>query len=845
MSIMNDSTGEPAPFPLKELEGFSECSYICFYVDPSIYDKKGFKLKFPDFASSLNYKEIPMKNNLVILCVFCDGFLSGALNLLKSTHNFEVSYIFKDKIIYSCDTAFTVETKKIKFIYDAGKNGKIKDKNFRSPSYLEQYLAFMQLINENTNLMEETKKILSVNLDMELFLYLLENRKEEREDLMKILDSFPKFTIVYNEDKPLKKFDFSLLSPYNNYKILSMIYSVIQDSTELLADINEEDISFFLKYNSKKRENPIFIKKNIFLFFAEKFNQNESMKSICKSVKSIPLLFDCLNSLNKEKFKIIQNLTLKDLPIENLRDDDLIVLIDKYETISEAFAENEIDKVWQLYISKWYCQKEIKELEKVIDKMISVNEKHYANIVKEIKGNIIEKGKALLEKELLIGFDMYKFINEYNHVGNFLSNGSLLLCIGKNVILEELKSNEKVRNEFNKCEFINKINSSLIDNYIEGVLKKVENFYQFYLFFKYIYLLEEKEENEKNIICVNLILSHFMKLLSKNPVIQTNDDFSDVAQKIILFSLMYVSDEKDNNYFINIISQLNRCSFSDNIFILFLKIIINAELKTYIADDVKDNVCKYIIQNFYFNLELEKKIGFLMMIKSVQLKENVILVKFPQLEYIDILALEESESLIYLDQFVNKDIINDAEFKKYTYFDDLIKKCDSIRDILKHKRIVFSDVKKINELIESKKLFNRIFLICLGDIKKSEELEKNILKYTEDYIKYNRELENLIIYYKKYFPISKKNEIDLYLKVRINFKESKINICDIELNDLIYEEIKTFKQYESSQFFVSLYNSLDIKKENKIKDLKKKSKKDLTKQKNYLINVKIFLMEKI
>ena len=831
MSIMNDSIGEPAPNPFKELADHSECSYICFYLDPSIYDKEGFKLKFPDFASSLNYKEIRMKNNLSILCVFCDGFLSGALNLLKSTHNFEVSYSFKNKTIYSCDTAFTVETRKIKFIYDAGKNGKINDKHFRSPSYLEQYLAFKQIVNENTNLIEETKKILSVNLDMELFLYLLENKKEERENLMKILNGFPKFTIIYDENKPLEKFDFSLLSPYKNYKIFSMIYSVIQDSTEILTDINEEDILFFLEYNYKKKEYPIFIKKNIFLLFAEKCCKNESMKRICKSVKSIPLLFDCLNSLNKEKFKIVQNLTFKDLPFENIQDDNLIELIDKYETINEAFDENEIDKVCQLYISKWYYQKDIKELEKIIDKMISVNEKRYVNIIREIKGNIIEKGKDLLKRELLTGFDMYKFINEYNHIGNFLFNGSLLLSMGKNVILEELKSNEKARDEFNKCEFIDKINPSLIGNFIEGVLKKVENFYQFYLFFNYIYLLKEKEENEKNIICVNLILTRFMKLLSKNLVDQTSDYFIEVAQKIILFSLMYVSDEKNNNYYINIINQLNRCSFSDNIFILFIKIIINADIKAYISDDIKDTVCKYIIQNFYFNLELEKKIDFLMMIKSVKLKEKVIFAKFPYLDYKDILDMEESESLIYLEQFVKKNIINNDEFKKYTYFDDLIKKCNSIRDILEHKKIVFSDVKKIKELIENKKLSKKIFLICLGDTEKGEKLEKNIIKYTEDYIKYKIEQYNLIRYYNTYFPISKKEEINLYSKDQINFKESKINICEIKLNDLIYEEIKTFKQYESSQFFVSLYNSLDFKKGEEEKDLKNKEQERFNKAK--------------
>ena len=50
-------------------------------------------------------------------------------------------------------------------------------------------------------------------------------------------------------------------------------------------------------------------------------------------------------------------------------------MIEQYEKVKEAFAENEIDKVWKIFIYKWYNQKDIKELQKVIDKLISVKEK--------------------------------------------------------------------------------------------------------------------------------------------------------------------------------------------------------------------------------------------------------------------------------------------------------------------------------------------------------------------------------------------------------------------------------------------------------------------------------------
>ena len=328
-----------------------------------------------------------------------------------------------------------------------------------------------------------------------------------------------------------------------------------------------------------------------------------------------------------------------------------------------------------------------------------------------------------------------------------------------------------------------------------------------------------------------MILSKFMTLLAKNTNIKINQDFKDIFQKIILLSLMYIENEKDYCYYIKIITNLSRYSFSDNIFLLFSETIINADLKNYISEYLKDNVSEYIIKNFYYNLDIEKKIDFLLLIKSDKLKENLIFIGFPNLKYKDFLNIEESESLIYLEHFIKKELINNNEFIKYKYFNDLRIECQSIKNKLEEKKIIFSDVIKLKNLIEGNKLYSRISLICFGEKEESKKLNEIIQKYTEEYIKYNKELIKLIIYYNKYFPFSKKNEIDLYSKDQINFEKSKIDICNIKINELIYDEIKKFEKYELSKFFVFFYDTLTHKNENEneIEDLKMKEEEQVNK----------------
>ena len=55
---------------------------------------------------------------------------------------------------------------------------------------------------------------------------------------------------------------------------------------------------------------------------------------------------------------------------------------------------------------------------------------------------------------------------------------------------------------------------------------------------------------------------------------------------------------------------------------------------------------------FYFELNIDKKIDFLLKINSVELKEKIIFVKFPNLEFADFLHVEENSSFNYLKHFI-------------------------------------------------------------------------------------------------------------------------------------------------------------------------------------------------
>ena len=474
-------------------------------------------------------------------------------------------------------------------------------------------------------------------------------------------------------------------------------------------------------------------------------------------------------------------------------------------------------KIWQIYIEHYTQENDIKELEIIKDKFSSIDKQFYGKIIDDICSEISTKGKKMILKKKLKGIDMYEFINKYNSYGEFLYDAQLITNIAENINLKELDNDGNTLEEFNKCKFLLKIREDLINNYINGILSQINNFEEFSFFFKYIYNIKtnsDKSDN-KDIIIADLVISRFKTLLQRindNKIIEKSKD---TIKKIILLSLMYIEEDKENNYNEIVVALTHK--FNTEILLnFFINEFINSDdITIYVTDILKNTLSQFIIDKLLLTLKiLEKKIFYTFEIKSLDYKENNIFCKFPRIQFDDLLKKELMDPFIYLRHFINKDIFKKEDILNSKYFQDLIFNCNHILERLEKMEINFSDAKKLNELIANNKLAERIKYLCLGDSTKSSNLEENIKNYINKYNKYSSKLAILIRYYNQYYPKSKESEIEKYKKVQQDFNEAKINICDITINENIYDEVKAFENYEKSKFFEIFYNNIDFENDN-------------------------------
>lgn len=381
----------PAPFPTQSIKDFNNSVFFCFSINEQIYNKESFLISTT--FNNLSYEEF-RKDNFTVVRVYCSGLINMVKEWFTTKHSFNISYVNKKREkIFSSSKEYIAEKNKIKYIYDAGNNGLINSPFFSNPSCLEQYKTFLELINQPDNLFSETEKYLYENLDIELYLYLLESNEDKRQKLLKILDIFPYLKVIYKKDKSLQEINFESLSTNKNYNKLIIIYSFIQDSEKLLNILKDNDFDILFKYNEIHKDNPIIIKKNIFYFLFEKIDKLEIIKKICQNCGSIPLLFDYLINAPSHTIQKIKDLTINDLPNIDYQNDDLLELVQKYEKIKDVFKSNEIIKLWKKYLINLYKKKEIIELEKIMDKFISIDKNFYTNIIDEINTEIVKKGK--------------------------------------------------------------------------------------------------------------------------------------------------------------------------------------------------------------------------------------------------------------------------------------------------------------------------------------------------------------------------------------------------------------------------------------------------------------------
>lgn len=576
--MIEENEGGPAPIGVpayRENENLLGSAFFCFKIEDTIYNNGCFQIEASSLIDTLNH-EIKRFNNLVILRVFFGGLINKLFSNYINKKTFKIIFKRSNDILFSSND-FYVQKDKILFIYNIAEKYTIKIKEFENPSCPEQYDAFNKIIKDKETLFNETKNYLKENLDMELFIHLLEIEQNKIDEVFDLLEFFPssKMKIKYNKNNSLKIINFEVFQKKKNYLKLVFIYSVIQDSINLINEIKEEDLNILFRYNEFHKESLLIIKKNIFNFFFSKTNKIEYIKKIVQYCESIPILFNYLLAIESDKLKKIKGLTIYDLPKFSYVEDNLLELIEKYEKIKEIFKENEINILWRKYLFHLYEIKSFDILEKIKEKFIEINETFYNSIIKEMNVEIIKKGKKMIIDNKFSNLEMFKFINKFNSIDDFYSDKKLVNSIGHNINLENLDKDGNVK-EFNQCKFFNKISDENIQYYITGILDKINNFEEFSLFFKYIYHIKELESTEsimdkKDKLVNSLIIKYFISLINRIPEIKITKEFREILWKVIILSVR-------NNVYLSFLtgeSYLSLVSINDQLFFLLIEEFIN------------------------------------------------------------------------------------------------------------------------------------------------------------------------------------------------------------------------------------------------------------------------------
>ena len=521
--------------------------FFCFSIDNSNYNKDYFSFECQNYSKPY-FETFRFDNNLTVLRVFMkDSFCNMLFREIKSSFAFKIIYKSSTQIYYKSGE-YSVDKNNIKFAFE-DLNEQINSNLFKNTSSLEKYSSFIKFEKIQDILFSKVLDYLKINLDLELYFHLLKDKKgKEKEDLKSIFEeTFPKFKIIYSKEK-LKIIDFKLYDlPKGLLNKLKIIYSIIIDTTEELNDFYEDYINIIYIYNQYHKGSPIPIRKNVFNFLINELNE-EKIKKVCKNCENVPILFDYLASSDPENI----NLDANDMPtIMAIKEKkDFMELIDKYEKIKACFKENEILKIWNIYIGFFAQNNSIEDLESIKDKFISINKQFYEKNIDYIYSEISNIGKKLIQNKKLKGFKMYEFINKYNCYCDFLSDGQLLLNIAENISLEELDNNEDTLKEYEKCKFIQRIEENSITIYINGLLEQIKTFEEFYLFFKHIYKLKiiNDEKDKKYINITNSVITFFFSFLSKFQNPKKEENIKEIIKIIFLLSLMYKGSGLQNNF---------------------------------------------------------------------------------------------------------------------------------------------------------------------------------------------------------------------------------------------------------------------------------------------------------
>ena len=120
------------------------------------------------------------------------------------------------------------------------------------------------------------------------------------------------------------------------------------------------------------------------------------------------------------------------------------------------------------------------ELVKIKSKFHEINRVYYAEIIELIEKNICIIGKNLIKKKLLKNNEMFIFINKYSKIDDSFFDENFINDITENINLNDLDKNKNLLKEYQKCNFLQKIDENKIEIFINGILNKIFTFTDYY-----------------------------------------------------------------------------------------------------------------------------------------------------------------------------------------------------------------------------------------------------------------------------------------------------------------------------------------------------------------------------
>ena len=767
----------------------------------------GFKEKFIGFCEALKYKnKISYDKNLV----------HEAINTFERDQTIEYflllfSHCYNQKDVYKLFCLFPPEIK------DINENYNFREKqNIFEEIYLQKKEIFDKLEKEKnkSNKKKEKEKFEIIYYFAIIYFFLTIKDKEKSSEIIKVL---------YDKEKGIL---FEILKKYSS--IFQKFHIVDKDLlNELLSDPNEKDfkcIKNILKYendllsilqiiNSNKEIFKKFVekdsKKNVInIFESTKQNKNDDIQKICIELEEL------INYQKKTGYLFLeldQNFwkyyldNFNDIQLESIN--KLINLrkcLNNYQLLTQSKkVHSDKRKIGDYFLKDDYGSTIHNRIQNII-KIEKFDDLEKLNMIfKNDPFYLEDSKKKLISVDILREFD-FKNIQKEEFFIQF----------------KELKLDRVF--DYKLKEFF---------NYIFSLIRTIYDFELLYKLFD-IEKLSEKGLNEY----INCLKNKFKEINLKIDKNQESD-FNKILQLIVILVDIIIKKQPKNaiNFF-----QLLEEKCQDDIYEIYISLLnlnqdINDEkIINHIFSKFKnsDNYIEYSINLLSKIKDDKKKKKYFENLKGYIFNYNDFFINKKDSEIKFYISLKEKNLLEKKSEFYIKinEVLENIS-KKMTNFDiekpniELLLKLTE-NQILERLNLVNNNPKELYNKIQSKNIeINK-------EIQKLKNIKDLLSIYYSNYLKNNKEIDNIIYSLEKNYlnEIDKKNSLikTIYEKHQKDI-ETIIKVKDSLLFDMIYENNKKEIKDEKKLFtksILDLDNKKNIIKDPEDKDISSKFLKD-------------------